>query len=212
MRLTEIDTENRLIFRFKYKDKAYSMPVNIISKSTQCIIIPAILNRNQVLDPNSITNADLIFTVKDGIYNFQDLKIEASTIMDKNVYLLFSDTDCTKINRREAYRLFVGEILKINVISKDGSTKVYDGILKDMSILGMGIILKNDIEIGTMINVQYSYGGICVQLVGEVIRKSKMDRFRAYTYGCKFFEPNNSVFRIIVMKQLTVKKDKTDAN
>ena len=207
MRLTDIDTEYKLILRFIYKDKPYSMMVSIITKSIQCLIIPAILDRNQVLDSNLITDAEIIYTVKDGVFIFKDIKLEVSTIMDKRVYLVFSEEDITRLNRREAYRVFIGEIVKITVITKNGRKRVYDGILKDLSILGMGIILKSDIEIGSSVNIAFQYEGLNLPLAGEVIRKEKMNRYRAYTYGCRFREPNSSIFRVIVLKQV---KNKTE--
>ena len=207
MRLTDIDTENKLIFRFKYKDKPYSMIVSIITKSIQCLIIPAILDRNQVLDPNIITDAEIIYTVKDGVFIFRDMKLEVSSIMDKSVYLVFSEEDIPRLNRREAYRIFIGEILKISVTSKSGRKRVYEGILKDVSILGMGVILKNDIEIGSVISIAFQFEGLSIPLRGEIIRKEKMNRYRAYTYGCKFEEPNNSIFRVMVLKQVKNKND-----
>lgn len=207
MRLTDIDTENKLIFRFKYKDKPYSMMVSIITKSIQCLIIPAILDRNQVLDPNLITDAEIIYTVKDGVFIFNDIKLEVSSIMEKRVYLVFSEADITRLNRREAYRVFIGEILKVTVVTRNGRKRVYEGILKDMSTLGMGVILKNDIEIGCSINIAYQYEGLYIPLSGEIIRKEKMNRYRAYTYGCQFKEPNNSIFRVIVLKQVKNKNE-----
>ncbi len=210
MRLTDIDSENKLIFRFKYKDKSYSMIVDIITKSIQCLIIPAILNRNQVLEPNMISEVEIIYTVKDGVFIYKDIKLEASSIMEKRVYLLFSEEDIPRLNRREAYRVFIGEILSMTVISKSGRKRVYEGILKDVSILGMGVILKNDIEIGSFISIAFQYEGLNIPLYGEIIRKDKMNGYKAFTYGCKFKEPNNSIFRVIVLKQVKNKNEKSE--
>ncbi len=212
MRLTDIDTDYKLIFRFKYKDKPYSMMVSIITKSIQCLIIPAILDRNQVLDPNLITDAEIIYTVKDGVFIFNDIKLEVSSIMEKRVYLVFSEADIPRLNRREAYRVFIGEIIKITVVTKNGRKRVYEGILKDLSILGMGVILKSDIDIGSSINIAFQYEGLYLPLAGEIIRKEKMNRYRAYTYGCRFKEPNNSIFRVIVLKQVKNKNENKSEN
>ncbi len=209
MKLTEIEADNKLIFRFKFKNKPYSMVVKVITKSEQCLMIPAILNRNQVLDPSGLTDVEIIFTVKDGVFIYKDVKLETSIIMEKNVYLVFSEEDVARLNRREAYRVFIGEILDITVLARNGQRNVYNGILKDMSTLGMGVILKNEIEIGSTLQVVYQYEGLNINLVGEVNRKERMNRYRAFIYGVKFREPNNNVFRVIILKQVKNKSDKS---
>ncbi len=210
VKIVDIETNNKLIFRFHYKEKPYSMIVDIISKTSMYIIIPAILQGKQIVDPGLITDTELAYTVKDGVFQFTSLKIEASVIMDMRVYLVSTEEDIARLNRREAYRVFIGEILKIMTVSKGGRKRTYEGILKDVSIRGMGVILKCDIELGSTIYIPYSYEGLNVPLTGEVIRKEKIGKYRAYSYGCKFQEPNHNINRIVMLKQIKGKNDKSE--
>jgi c-di-GMP-binding flagellar brake protein YcgR len=210
VKIIDIEANNKLIFRFKYKEKPYSMIVDIIAKTSKYIIIPAILQGNQVVDPGLIMDAELVYTVKDGVFQFTNLKIDVSMIMEMRAYLVSTEEDISRLNRREAYRVFIGEILKITTISKGGRKRTYEGILKDVSVLGMGVILKSDIEIGSMISILYTYEGLNVYLLGEIIRKEKIGRYRAFTYGCKFKDPNNTINRIVILKQIRSKNEKSE--
>ncbi len=207
MKITDIETDKKCIFRFMYKEKTYSMNVDIIAKSSKYIIIPAILNNNQVLDPSLVTEAVFIYTVKDGVFMYTNINVSTSVIMDMRVYLLSSEEDIARVNRREAYRVFIGEITKMITVSRGGRKRLQEGILKDVSVIGMGVVLKSDLEIGSGISILYNYEGLNVHLVGEIVRKNKLGRYRAFTYGCRFREPNNNINRIVVLKQIKNKND-----
>lgn len=202
MKITEIELPNKLIFKFKYREKPYRMIVQIISKSREHIVIPSLLENNQVVDPGNLADVELIYTVRDGIFQYKGIKMNASKYNSMRVYHVSSEEEVTRLNRRGAYRVFIGELLKILVIPANGQKKELDGILKDLSVTGMGIILKDEFEIGTNISMIYPYEGMNVPLSGVIVRKDKFERYRAYSYGCIFPEPNNGVNKIVTLKQI----------
>ena len=206
MKIIDIDTESKLILKFRYKEKSYSMSVTIIVKSKHYIVIPAILERNQVVDPETLLDRELVYTTKEGIFRYEQVKLEFATFMGMRVYYASSEEDIAKMNRREAFRVFIGDLVKITVMLPNGRRKYVEGILKNLSIAGMGILLKQDFEIGATMRIVYEFEGVSFLLSGQVVRKEKVARYRAFNYGCRFKEPNNSINRIIILKQLRAKK------
>lgn len=207
MKIIDIETENKLIIKFKYKDRPFSMIVEIIAKNNKYIIIPSILENNQVVDPNTLSEVEIIYTVKDGIFLFEATSLEISVYQGMRVYLVSSDEDINRQNRREAYRVFIGELVKINITTEDGKKKNIEGIVKNISVTGMGIISKHEFEIGTTMSVLYEFEGIYFHLLGEVIRKEKIHRYKAYSYGCMFKVPNNNINRVITQIQIRNKNE-----
>lgn len=201
MKITEIELPNKLIFKFKFRDKPYRMIMEIVAKSNKYIVIPSILANNQVLDPGMITDVEFIYTVKDGIFLYNNTKLETSSFQGMRVYQVSTEDDITRLNRRGAYRVFIGELIKMLVVNPNGKKKEMDGILKDLSVTGMGIISKVELEIGSNISMIYNYEGLNVHLTGQIIRKDKLERYRAYNYGCIFKEPNNGVNKVVTLKQ-----------
>ena len=208
MKLTEIETENKLILKFKYKGKPFSMVVALIAKNSQYIIIPSILENDQVVDPASLTEVEIIYTIKEGVFCFTNNKLDATTFNGIRVYYVSSEEDIQKENRREAYRVFIGDLVKILAVTPKGKKKNVEGILKNLSVTGMGVMSKQEFELGTTLRIIYNFEGVNFLLLGQIIRKDKLYRYRAYSYGCKFNDANNSVNRIIMLKQLRQKNSK----
>lgn len=209
MKITDIETENKLLLKFKYKEKKYSMVVMLFAKNAGHIIIPSILDNGQVVNPQELKEAEIIYTVKDGIYRFGLLKIENDFFKDIRVYNVSSDEDVTRANRRQAYRMFIGELTTVTVVMENGKRRTIEGILKNVSITGMSIVLKQEFDIGTTMRILYEFEGLSFFLQGTVIRKDKMNGYRAFTYGCIFKDPNHSINRVIIQKQIRNKKNNT---
>lgn len=207
MKITDIETENKLLLKFKYKEKNYSMIVRLFAKTAQYIVIPSILENDLLVNPEDLKDAEIIYTVKDGIFRFGLLKMESAFYKGIRVYNVSSDEDITRSNRRECYRLFIGELVTVTVLMENGKKRNVDGILKNISITGMGVILKQEFEIGTVLRILYTFDGLNFLLQGKVIRKDKMRGFRAFTYGCIFKDPNHTINRIIIQKQIRNKKN-----
>ncbi len=207
MKITEIEVENKLLLKFKYKEKHYRMIVILFSKTSLYITIPSILENGLVVNPEDLKEPEIIYTVKDGIFRYEALKIESSLFKGIRVYNVSSEEDVARANRRGAYRMFIGELTTVTVVTENGKKRNIQGILKNISITGMSIVLKQDFEIGTMMQILYEFEGLNFYLQGTVIRKDKMSGYRAFSYGCMFKDPNHSINRVIIQKQTRNKKN-----
>jgi c-di-GMP-binding flagellar brake protein YcgR len=212
MKIFEIDTENKLIIKFNHSDKDYSLFVSLLARSSQYIVIPSILKNNQVVDPAQLKNAEIIYTVKEGVFRFPISKLQPEVFKGMRVYHTYSENDVVVENRRDAYRVFIGEIVTAAITYQNGKKKNVEGILKDLSVTGMGVISKVEFELGTMMQIIFNFEGVNFLLVGEIIRKEKIQRFRAFSYGVKFTNPNYGINRILMIKQIRSKKVDAEQN
>jgi c-di-GMP-binding flagellar brake protein YcgR len=206
MKIFELDTENKLIIKFNHFDKDYSLFVSLLAKSSQYIVIPSILKNNEVVNPALLKNAEIIYTVKDGVFRFPISKLEPEVFKGMRVYYTYSESDVNLENRREAYRVFIGEIVSALVMTQNGKKKNVEGILKDLSVTGMSVISKMEFEEGATMQIVFNFEGVNFLLIGEIIRKEKVHRFRAFVYGVKFTSPNYGINRILMIKQIRSKK------
>ncbi|HHV10896.1 MAG TPA: PilZ domain-containing protein [Clostridiales bacterium] len=206
MKIFEIDTENKLIIKFNHNDRIYSFFVSLLARSSGYIVIPSILKNNEVVDPGLLKDAEIIYTVKDGVFRFPISKLQPETFKGLRVYYTYSEGDVALENRREAYRVFIGEIVTVLITNEDGRRKNVEGILKDLSVTGMGVISKMEFEEGTLMQIVFNFEGVNFFLSGRIVRKEKIRRFRAFSYGVKFDSPNYNIQRIIMVKQIRSKK------
>ncbi len=206
MKIFEIDTENKLIIKFNHNDKNYSFFVSLLAKSSGYIVIPSILKNNEVVDPSLLKDAEIIYTVKEGVFRFPISKLQPEIFKGLRVYYTYSEKDTAIENRRESYRVFIGEIVTVLITNEDGRRKNVEGILKDLSITGMGVISKMEFEEGSLMQILFNFEGVNFLLSGKIVRKEKIRRFRAFSYGIQFTNPNYGIQRIIMVKQVRSKQ------
>ncbi|MBH1939966.1 PilZ domain-containing protein [Mobilitalea sibirica] len=208
MRLVEIDMNHKIILKFIYKEKLFRINLDVINKNMTHIIIPSLLEDNQVLDPSKMQDVEIIYTLQEGIFTFTSLTFEVAEYQGMRVYYVSSQENIERLNRREAYRLFIGEILKVTIVNKQGKRKIVEGVLKNVSVTGMCIVLKNELETGDTLKCLYNFEGLNIYLSGKIIRKEKMQRYHAFSYGCVFKDHNSGVSRMIALKHLRRKNSK----
>ncbi|MDF2537232.1 MAG: hypothetical protein K0S76_253 [Herbinix sp.] len=206
MIISEIENGKKLMLKFIYKEIEYSMLVDIIQKAKDHIIITAILENGITVEPSTMQNIRLLYIVRDGIYTFNKCNLQTTELNKMRSYVMTSDENVEKENRREAYRVFIGEIVKVRVSSINGSKIVTEGILKNISVNGMGVIIKREIKVGSKMSILYNFEGLNIHLLGEVIRAQKVPGRNYFDCGCKFYDSNSLVNRVIMMKQMRAAK------
>jgi hypothetical protein len=103
-------------------------------------------------------------------------------------------------NRREAFRMFVGEEMAVAVNTATGPS-VINVLVKDISETGVGFITKEELDIDRMFRMKLKDNNKIIHLSGVIIRKEFLENLHSFLYGCKFNEKNPLLAKYIVKKQ-----------
>ena len=203
MRLNEIPEQEVLEFRFKYQKMDYCMNVTIQLKLDNMIFIQAICSNNKPIDVSKIKNALLSYTGNGGIYNFDDLKLKLVTYQGLYLYGVSCELEQKLMNRREAFRAFVGEAHSLKLIKSDGNIVEFSGMLKDISLTGVGFIMNRKVDDISYIKVVLDISKNCkLPLLGEIVRVTELPRNRGFLYGCKLNLRSDILSRYVLKCQL----------
>ncbi len=203
MRLNEIPEKEDLEFRFKYQKNDYCMNVILQIKLEDMIFISAVCSNGKPIDANKISEAMLLYKTEGGIYNFIDLTLKLVSYQGKYLYGISTSNEPKRMNRREAYRAFVGEAHNLKLIKDDGSMVEFSGILKDISLTGIGFIMNRKIEDIAYIKVVLDISKNCkLPLLGEIIRVTELPKHKGYLYGCKLNMHSDILNRYVLKCQL----------
>ena len=203
MRLECIPEGELLNVKFEYLGKDYDMQLSLFAKYHEYIVVPAILDKGIPRDPDDLKDKRIIYKTQNGIFEYSDIKVELRTLSENYVYKIASGQDVVKLNRREAYRVFIGESIVIKCTSANNKERTFMAILKDISILGMGIVSANEIGVGDYIETVYQVNnGLRILLNGTVIRVSDMSGRRSRVYGIKFDGRTEVLSKIIMQRQI----------
>ncbi len=103
-------------------------------------------------------------------------------------------------NRREAYRLFIGEEMPIYLNTAAGP-KAVSVRIKDISETGVGFLTKEEIDVERTFRLKLKDTKGVINLNGVIVRKEFLETLASYLYGGKFHEKSEQLARFIARKQ-----------
>ncbi len=133
--------------------------------------------------------------------------VKLNTAIYHKVDLLGEGKQC---NRREAYRMYLGEEMPIYVNSINGPNAV-SVLIKDISETGMGFISSDEFEIGRTVRIKLKDMNSVLNLSALIVRKEFTENIQSYLYGCRFTEKCPLLGRYIARKQEEFLRKKNSA-
>lgn len=201
MFLWDLPLGTEITLRFKYKGKDACVQSQVCAVGSSQVGICAVLESGVFVPTSQLHNVLIDYKCASGVYTFSVTKVTKCTINGKFVYGVTCLTCATKLNRREEFRVFFGDLKPIKVI--DGTTieEKIMGVLKDMSPSGMGVILHKYYENDTIFEIEHSTGNFKARLHGLVCRCEELENGKGFLYGCRFREKNHILEKYLVEKQ-----------
>lgn len=154
-----------------------------------------------------------IAVVNEKAFIYKSCKVRSVEINDKEVTLLISEEDGTKLLRRDTYRLSLGQNGRIEQIDKKAITNVQ---MRDISIGGISFICGNDynFKIGDIFSINFKDAETKedINLQVQVVRIEESNNEDSSVpsnptnptsiVGCVILRGNNNIGRYINQKQI----------
>lgn len=203
MKLMELPDKTKFELLFNYKNKDYSMEVELQMKIVNTIFIQAVCCNGEPIDKMEINNPVLIYKTETGLYMFKGASFKLVIFKGSNMYAVTSQYEAEKINRREAYRVYINEPVSLKITKSNRKVIELSGMLKDISLTGMGIILPYKGEDIRTIEIMLDLArNTNIDLLGEVVRIRELPYNKGYLYGCRFQTQKEALSRYIVNRQV----------
>ena len=180
-------------------------------KSTLLTTVEQVIGQTVLLTPIQINDklvgfppnctVNLLYVGENQVFCWKNITIKAVRY-EKNVYHsteLIGDAEI--LNRRGAYRVYIGEQMLLTAFSATGP-KTYHVNLKDLSETGMAFFSKEEFDVGRTVRLHLSIKkGQELLLSSQIIRIQEFDNRQDKLYGCKFIEKNNRLIGILMHLQ-----------
>lgn len=203
MLLQEMPEDNKLIIELSMNGQKYEFPSQVIRKTNQNVLIEPVRINGKVLSFNSSSGGVTvsIFMIRDGKppMLWKGVAVNSVREEDGTFYKITANGEGFEVNRRGAFRLFIG----ISGVAQLGTNrKAIDVIVKDVSENGFSFVGSENMDdvinkpvrlVFADFNQNYSLMGIIVRKV--VIGESKI------VYGCKLGVRNANLEQYISQKQ-----------
>ncbi len=203
MNLIDLPDNAKLELRFIFKSKNYSMEVEIQMKIVNTIFIQAISCNGAPIDNMGVNDPVLIYKTEKGLYLFKEAAFKLVHIKGVNMYAVTCQNEADKVNRRAAYRVYMNEPVILRITKFNRNKIELSGILKDLSLTGMGIILPYKGDDIQTIEIQLELGrNTDISLVGKIVRIKELANNKGYLYGCSFQTQKDALSRYIFSRQV----------
>jgi len=203
MLLVEIPENSNLIFELNLNGQRFEFPSKCIDVSGSCILAEPIKVNGKVLNFKTQESMTVnLIMIREDKSPFVWKGVGVNVVTDKTnktFYKVAASADGYEMNRRGAFRLFVG----ITGVAQMGiNKKALDVIVKDVSESGFSYVSNEDIENVLNMPVRLVFGDLNMNfsLMGIVVRKVVIDE-KKIVYGCQLSTNNANLVKYISEKQ-----------
>ncbi|NLL71989.1 MAG: PilZ domain-containing protein [Clostridiales bacterium] len=163
------------------------------------LIAPIIYNEKTIgFDEDCLMH--LIVNSNDKVYLWDIIEIKLVRYEDKIYHKIDVQGEGRPYNRRDAFRIYIGEDMPIYINTANGPAAL-SVLVKDISETGVGFISKEELEIERTIRLKLKDHHYIINLSGKIVRKEFLPHLNSFLYGCKFIEKDQKLGGFIARKQ-----------
>lgn len=208
MQIDEISKGGSVEVEVKFNGKTMNFRSDIVLVKNNSVLITSIKVNDQTIGFSEKYQINFLYKTEGKLFIWENVEVKLVKY-DGGVYHkidLFGEGK--PYNRRDAYRLYIGEDMPLYVNTASGPTAL-SVLVKDISETGVGFITKDDIDIDRTIRLKLKDNNSIISLSGVIVRKEFLDHLGSFLYGCKFIEKNNKLGKYIALRQAEQLKMKT---
>lgn len=202
MLLQEMPADNKIIIELSIKGQKFEFPSKVVSQGNNSIFIEPIRINGKVLTFNSSESVAVnIVMIRENKSPMVWKGVGVACVHEKSgsFYKITASGEGFEINRRGAFRLFVG----ISGVAQLGiNRKAVDVIVKDVSENGFSFVSSEDMEnvINMPVRLVFNDFNKNYSLMGIIVRKVIINETKLL-YGCQLSVNNSQLEQYINQKQ-----------
>lgn len=180
--------------------RTMSFKSEVILIINNSILASPIIVNDRTVGFNDDCRVNLIVKIEGKVYLWNNIIIKLVKYEGKTYHKIDVDGEGNPYNRRDAYRMYIGEDMPIYINTASGSLAL-SVLVKDLSETGVGFITKEDLDIDRTIRLRLKDSSFILSLSGIIVRKEYLPHLDSFLYGCKFNEKNQRLGNYIARKQ-----------
>lgn len=196
----EIPIGANIEIEVRYKGHAISFKSEVVYLHQNSILVNPIIVNERTIGFNDNCRINLIVKIDGKVYLWENVAVKLVRYNGKIYHQVSMYGEGKPYNRRQAYRMYIGEDMPIYLNTAHGPTTI-TVLVKDISETGVGFITKEELDINRTIRLKLKDFNNLISLSGVIVRKEFLPHLDSFLYGCKFHEKNNKLGRFIARRQ-----------
>lgn len=208
MQIDEIVKGGDIELEVRFNGKSMSFNSNVAFIIEQSVLINSIQVNHKTVGFSNQCHINFLIKDKGNLFIWENVKVSLVKARDVIYHKIDLSGDGKQINRRDAFRMYIGEDMPIYINSASGPTAI-NVLVKDISETGVGFITKEELDVTRTFRLKLKENGRIYILSGVIVRKEFLDNINSTLYGCKFTEKNNILGKYIAKRQSEQLRNKT---
>lgn len=202
-----------LVDREGYHYRFVSKVEGVAGNSVAVTVIAA---KGRMFHFEEADNVSIVYRSSERMWKWDHVKAGLARLEGSTVHTFSSKEQGQIYNRREAFRVPIGESLLMRRIVTKRAEPVnssaektnaeaevtFDALLADLSVGGAGLYANEDMEVGTVIVFEMPTNLGILACRGEIVRRSEVyDKPFRHFYGCEFTVVKKELERYLFERQ-----------
>lgn len=187
MRLEDLKMTHSVELEILYDGKRTTLLTSVEGMIKDSVLLTPIHLDGKIIGfpPKFVVN--LLYPEDGSVYCWSNVIVKAVRYRGRTYHSVELPGSAIKLNRRGAYRVYIGENRILYHRSLSG-TKLYEVLVRDLSETGMCYISKDNFDVGRPVHLQLRLsGGHELNLRAVILwKRENPNRSTTYLYGCKF--------------------------
>lgn len=211
MQISEIQIGAKIEVEVKYNGRNVSFRSQVVFIQDSSVIVNAITVDEQTLGFSENCQINFLYIVDGKVFAWENVTVKLIKYEGKLYHLIVLSGEGIPYNRRNSYRMYIGEDMPLYINTPNGSSAI-NVLVKDISENGVAFITKDDLSINRTFRLKLKdSNNRFITLSGIIIRKEYLEHLQSYLYGCRFNENNSTLGRYIAQRQIELLRKKSNS-
>lgn len=200
MLLDEVSIGGDIELEVKCNGKFMNFQSNVVEKHSNSILINTIKVNDQMVGFSDICQINFLYKIDGQLYLWENVDVKLVKYKDIIYHKIDFAGDGKPYNRRESFRMYIGEDMPLYVNTSSGPVAI-QVLVKDISETGVAVITKEEFDVERTVRLKLKDYNNTLSLSAVIVRKEFLDHLNSFLYGCKFIEKNSRLSKYIAKKQ-----------
>jgi c-di-GMP-binding flagellar brake protein YcgR len=210
LQIDEISKGGDIELEVRLNGKSMNFQSDVVFIKNHSVLITSIKVDDQTIGFSEQCTINFLYKLDGKLYLWSDVTVKLVRYNGAIYHLIELSGEGKPYNRRDAYRLYIGEEMNISINTSAG-TMVLSVLVKDISETGVGFISKEDLDIDRAFRLKLKDHNRLISLSGIIVRKEFLEQLQSTLYGCKFNEKSQILGKFIAYKQAEQLREKNMA-
>lgn len=206
--IEDIQTNDTVEIEILYKGMRKSFSSVVREFVDDSILVDPIMSGSKAVGFPEELKTRLSIVIKGVPFVWNDPKVRLVKYAGKMYHMISIPGEGNYMNRRQAFRQYVGEEMPITVTRRGGEKDVLTVLVKDLSETGVGIVSDVLMNVEDSIRLRISDAGYLMSINAVVVRIQEEKDNRDRVYGCQFTEKVPKLSQYIMQ----IQRDKLKAS